>query len=160
MSQQPEDCKISVANSQEVTEKTKIDLQKLDVTGKILTQLFEKIKIPLPRRELAEVAQMYSKALDTLILKEEDANEYTYVGGEFAIVYLGGDKFKLEISLYFKDKDKEWIKVSASSKASELKYLTDAAVAELTTKHQVKFDVAEPVRNELTASSETNSPGS
>ena len=157
MSQQPEDCKISVANSQEVTEKTKIDLQKLDVAGKILTQLFEKIKIPLPRRELAEVAQMYSKALDVLILKEEDANEYTYVGGEFAIVYLGGDKFKLEISLYFKDKGKEWIKVSASSKASELKYLTDAAVAELTAKHQVKFDIAEPIRNELTAGSETRS---
>lgn len=123
-----------------------IDQKKMELTEKVLTKLFKVIKIPLPRRDLAEIAQMYSKAVDTLILKVEQSKEYTYIGGEFTIIYLGKDNFKLNISLYFKDPANDWIKVSSNSKPSELKYLTDAAIMELKEKKQVKFDIDEPVR--------------
>ncbi|NJE35516.1 hypothetical protein E0L13_10865 [Megasphaera sp. SW808] len=135
------------AKKQTVEKETlQIDPQKMELAEKVLTKLFKIIKIPLPRRDLAEIAQMYSKQVDTLIFKVEQSKGYTYIGGEFAIIYLGKDKFKLNISLYFKDNDNDWVKASSNSEPSELKYLTDTAIMELKEKKQVKFDIDTPKR--------------
>lgn len=125
--------------------KENIDEEKVASTiAKGMTFVLDKFNLTLPRKELEEVAQLYSQRLDELILKEEEQKNYRYVGGDFIILYDEENKFKLKIVLYFNDADGNWIETTATSRPKKLQYLTDTAIAELQTKKQVTFDIEGP----------------
>lgn len=127
--------------------KENIDEEKVASTiAKGMTFVLDKFNLTLPRKELEEVAQLYSQRLDELILKEEEQKNYRYVGGDFIILYDEENKFKLKIVLYFNDTEGNWIEATATSRPKKLQYLTDTAIAELQTKEQVTFDIEGPKR--------------
>ena len=69
----------------------------------------ETIRDFLPKCSLEEMIKVnYSDALDRMILAEESFHDTMYVGGEFSVILIDENHFKLAMDLYFRDKDKKW----------------------------------------------------
>ncbi|MDQ0202853.1 hypothetical protein [Pectinatus haikarae] len=108
---------------------------------KIFFQLILDNDSPFKLKELADV---YSKNADKLILRQENTDNYQYIGGEFKIYYLDEKKFGISISLYFQDKNKQWQKASAKSEDQPARKLERSALAELKEKGTVVFNIDRP----------------
>ncbi|WP_303818057.1 hypothetical protein [Selenomonas ruminantium] len=93
--------------------------------------------------ELTEIANIYSKRLDELILSEEK-KELKYVGGTFNIIYLNDVAFETNFELYFQDKAKSWVKKEAKSKPQKMSFLKDTAKIELQKLKKVSFEIDHP----------------
>lgn len=113
-------------------------------------ELFDELIKSLPQNaklSLEELADSYSKKLDTLILKQEKENNYQYIGGELKIYYIDIKYFGIYVSLYFQDENKQWKKTSIKSNPQKAKYIRKDAFEELISKRTIVFEV-EPPKNE------------
>lgn len=105
---------------------------------------FEKAVNYLTKMTLDELADVYTKNIDSYILQQEKENNLRYAGGEFSIIYATEKSFSLQIELYFQNKDNEWEKMESAKDNIDMKYLKPEAVQELAQKKKVVFDVEHP----------------
>ena len=127
------------------------DIFNFNVVDKGIELLDELVK-SLPedtKLSLEELADSYSKELDTLILKQEKENNYQYVGGELKIYYINAKYFGIYISLYFQDENKQWKKTSIKSNPQKAKYMRKDAFEELIAKRTIVFEVEPPKKENL-----------
>ena len=96
-----------------------------------------------PNMELEEIAKVYGKRLDELIIAEEK-NSLTYVGGSFHISYVNEAAFETSYELYFQNKAKEWVKKEAKSKPQKMSFLKEIARSELQNTKKVSFEIDAP----------------
>lgn len=105
----------------------------------------ETIRDFLPKCSLEEMIKVnYSDALDRMILAEESFHDTMYVGGEFSVILIDENHFKLAMALYFRDKDKKWIKKSATTEAWPTKYLCKKDFIELCQQKKISFEIEAP----------------
>lgn len=135
-----------VKQTQSAQENPKVDVFQAgkDVIHSAVIALLQGLRLGNPRRSLEQVAKMCSIATDELILAQESQNNYRYIGGEFIISYINEAAFKLNIALYFKDSNNEWIQVAAESQPRKLQYLTDESIVELRGAKTVRFEINPP----------------
>lgn len=126
------------------TELAKIVIESFYDVIKPFTEKFLKL-------DLMQLAELYNDEVDNLILKEEQQKNLKYVGGEFKIYYMDDDYFGTSISLYFQDRNKQWVKTSAKSKPQKMAYLKQEAIITLKNERTVAFEIEppkkEPVEN-------------
>lgn len=123
------------------------DLFNFNVVDKGIELLDELVKsFPEDTKiSLEELADSYSKKLDTLILKQEKEKNYQYIGGELKIYYIDAKYFGVDISLYFQDENKQWKKTSIKSNPQKSKYIQKEAFDELCAKKAISFEVNPPI---------------
>lgn len=105
---------------------------------------FKRLADKALRMDLDELAGVYEKKIDALILQKERDGLLTYVGGEFTIAYVSETEFSLKLELYFQNERAEWIKLEPQSIMRNTKYLKEWAVAELREKKSVVYDIPHP----------------
>jgi len=93
--------------------------------------------------ELTEIANIYGKRLDEVILSEEK-NGLTYAGGMLHINYLNEVSFETAYELYFQDQNNEWVKKEAKSKPQKMNFLNETSKAELQKNNKVSFEIDPP----------------
>lgn len=135
-------------NQQNTVNTAKVDaisaaFEKIDAA---LTHLIDGLKLAYPKRSLSQIANMCSATIDALIIREEIQHQYRYIGGEFTITYINEAAFKLNIALYFKDMEDQWIEVSSVSQPRDMQYLTKEAIAELRANQKISFEIDAPKR--------------
>ena len=108
-----------------------------------------------PNMELDELAEIYSKKLDSII-RDEQAKNLSYVGGTFKISYADEKFFNLSFELYFQDRDGDYVKKGAKSKPQSTEYLNEKALEELRGKKEIIYEIDEP--EEPKTSAQTESP--
>ena len=108
--------------------------------------LLDKVKLMRPRRTLEQIAKMCSEKMDALIIREENQNNYRYIGGRFIIFPVDEKSFRLVAELYFKNHQDEWIEIKSTSQPRNMEYFTKDSVIELLSKGQVAFEIEAPKR--------------
>ena len=82
------------------------------------------------KMDLDEMVHLYSKKIDTEILKTIKETGWAYRGGQLTVTYVTNQTFSLKIALYYQDEKDEWMQVQAVT-PRDIKYLKDDAVKEL-----------------------------
>lgn len=93
--------------------------------------------------DLDEMVHLYSKKIDTEILKTIKETGWAYRGGQLTVTYVTNQTFSLKIALYYQDKNGEWMQVQAVT-SRDMKYLKDVAVKELFEKKKISYDIDAP----------------
>ena len=97
----------------------------------------------MTQMDLDELADVYEKKVDEVILDLEKMRNLKYVGGKFIITYVSAEIFSLRMELYFLNKDNKWEK-SESITSKYMKYLKPRAVEELEEKKKIIYDIESP----------------
>ena len=97
----------------------------------------------MTQMDLDELADVYEKKVDEVILDLEKMRNLKYVGGKFIITYVSAEIFSLRMELYFLNKDNKWEK-SESITSKYMKYLKPLAVEELEEKKKIIYDIESP----------------
>lgn len=105
---------------------------------------FKRVADKVLRMELDELAEVYEKKIDALILKKEQEELLRYIGGQFIIAYVTEKEFSLKLTLYFQNKQEEWVKLEPKDVIRDMKYLKGEAAAELRKKQQIVYDIEHP----------------
>ncbi|WP_315275716.1 hypothetical protein [Selenomonas sputigena] len=95
------------------------------------------------KMDLDEMVHLYSKKIDTEILKTIKETGWAYRGGQLTVTYVTNQTFSLKIALYYQDKNGEWMQVQAVT-SRDMKYLKDVAVKELFEKKKISYDIDAP----------------
>ena len=95
------------------------------------------------KMDLDEMVHLYSKKIDTEILKTIKETGWAYRGGQLTVTYVTNQTFSLKIALYYRDKNGEWMQVQAVT-SRDMKYLKDVAVKELFEKKKISYDIDAP----------------
>ena len=95
------------------------------------------------KMDLDEMVHLYSKKIDTEILKTIKETGWAYRGGQLTVTYVTNQTFSLKIALYYQDKNGEWMQVQAVT-PRDMKYLKDVAVKELFEKKKISYDIDAP----------------
>lgn len=106
--------------------------------------LFEAFKRGYYEQNLEQIIKACSKQIDSIILEKESSHNYQYVGGEFSVICIDKEYFKLKFDLYFKNTQNEWFKVSSESKPQELKYLDEPSITDLRKDGILRFEIEAP----------------
>ncbi len=105
---------------------------------------FKRVADKVLRMELDELAEIYEKKIDALILKKEREELLRYIGGQFTIAYVTEKEFSLKLTLYFQNKQEEWVKLEPKDVIRNMEYLKAEAAAELQKKKQIVYDIDHP----------------
>ena len=65
------------------------------------------------KMDLDEMVHLYSKKIDTEILKTIKETGWAYRGGQLTVTYVTNQTFSLKIALYYQDEKGEWMQVQA-----------------------------------------------
>ena len=95
------------------------------------------------KMDLDEMVHLYSKKIDTEILKTIKETGWAYRGGQLTVTYVTNQTFSLKIALYYQDEKDEWMQVQAVT-PRDIKYLKDDAVKELFEKKKISYDIDAP----------------
>lgn len=106
------------------------------------------------KMDLDEMVHLYSKKIDTEILKTIKETGWAYRGGQLTVTYVTNQTFSLKIALYYQDEKGEWMQVQAVT-PRDIKYLKDNAVKELFEKKKISYDIDAPT---LEKSKEQDAP--
>ena len=106
------------------------------------------------KMDLDEMVHLYSKKIDTEILKTIKETGWAYRGGQLTVTYVTNQTFSLKIALYYQDEKDEWMQVQAVT-PRDIKYLKDDAVKELFEKKKISYDIDTPT---LEKSKEQDAP--
>ena len=106
------------------------------------------------KMDLDEMVHLYSKKIDTEILKTIKETGWAYRGGQLTVTYVTNQTFSLKIALYYQDEKGEWMQVQAVT-TRDIKYLKDNAVKELFEKKKISYDIDAPT---LEKSKEQDAP--
>ena len=106
------------------------------------------------KMDLDEMVHLYSKKIDTEILKTIKETGWAYRGGQLTVTYVTNQTFSLKIALYYQDEKGEWMQVRAVT-PRDIKYLKDNAVKELFEKKKISYDIDAPT---LEKSKEQDAP--
>jgi hypothetical protein len=106
------------------------------------------------KMDLDEMVHLYSKKIDTEILKTIKETGWAYRGGQLTVTYVTNQTFSLKIALYYQDEKDEWMQVQAVT-PRDIKYLKDDAVKELFEKKKISYDIDAPT---LEKSKEQDAP--
>ncbi len=110
-----------------------------------------------PNMELDELAEVYSKKLDSTI-RDEQSKKLKYVGGSFKISYANEKYFNLSFELYFQNENDEWVKKDAKSNPQKTEYLSEKALAELRAKKEIVYEIDEPEKTKFDLQSPPQEP--
>lgn len=105
---------------------------------------FKRVADKVLRMELDELAEVYEKKIDALILKKEREELLRYIGGQFIIAYVTEKEFSLKLTLYFQNKQEEWVELEPKDVIRNMKCLKAEAAAELQKKQQIVYDIDHP----------------
>ena len=119
-----------------------------------LKNIFSTIMDILTKMDLDEMVHLYSKKIDTEILKTIKETGWAYRGGQLTVTYVTNQTFSLKIALYYQDEKGEWMQVQAVT-PRDIKYLKDNAVKELFEKKKISYDIDAPT---LEKSKEQDAP--
>ena len=119
-------------------------MQDWDNLMESMDNFFKRVADKLLRMELDELAGIYEKKIDALILKKEKEDLLRYIGGEFTIAYVTEKEFSLKLTLYFQNRQEEWVKLEPKDIIRDMKYLKAEAAAELQKKQQIVYDIDHP----------------
>lgn len=111
----------------------------IEMIKKVINKILD-VAFKLSIKELAEV---YSKDIDNIILKSETNNELNYIGGEFKVTYVTETIFSIKISLYYKNRDDKWVEESYVT-SRDMKLLKEEAVKELKESKKIIYDIEYP----------------
>lgn len=107
-----------------------------------------KINVDKEKLSLEKLVDCYSTKTDKIILEQEQKNKFKYIAGEFKVYYKDEKTFGITVSLYFKDIDEEWQKVSIKSPPEDhslkMKHLTPEAIDRLRKERTVVFEIDYP----------------
>ena len=106
------------------------------------------------KMDLDEMVHLYSRKIDTEILKTIKETGWAYRGGQLTVTYVTNQTFSLKIALYYQDEKDEWMQVQAVT-PRDIKYLKDDAVKELFEKKKISYDIDAPT---LEKSKEQDAP--
>jgi len=130
------------------TNETEVGMLSVSEFGKkvmaILDEIIRAFRGKVSQMDLKELADLYSKRIDKLILQKEKEEDLKYIGGEMKISYLDEDYFNMFVALYFRDWDKQWKEVSTKSQPQSAKYLKLTAREELRERKTVTFTIEPP----------------
>ena len=90
---------------------------------------------------LQDIAEIHEDDIDALILKKQRLEELEYVGGKFFINYMDDEYFKMSTELWFKNKEGKLVEVTAKSKPTETKYLSEQAKTDLKANKKAAFEI-------------------
>ena len=107
--------------------------------------------------ELDELAEVYSKKLDSTI-RDEQSKKLKYVGCSFKISYANEKYFNLSFELYFQNENDEWVKKDAKSNPQKTEYLSEKALAELRAKKEIVYEIDEPEKTKFDLQSPPQEP--
>ena len=93
---------------------------------------------------LEELLNTYGAALDKIILREEQDNQCSYIGGELKITRLDDKYYECGYSLYFEDTNESVYTLEAKTKPLEMKFLTEDFQQSLCKYSELKFEIDEP----------------
>lgn len=125
-------------------------MQDWDNLMESMDNFFKRVADKLLRMELDELAGIYERKIDALILKKEKEDLLRYIGGEFTIAYITEKEFSLKLTLYFQNRQEEWVKVEPKDIIRDTKYLKAEAAAELQKKQQIVYDIDHPNAKQAT----------
>lgn len=109
---------------------------------------FKQVADKVLRMDLDELAEIYEKKINALILKKEREELLRYIGGQFTIACVTEKEFSLKLTLYFQNEQKEWVKLEPKDVIRNMKYLKAEAAAELQKKQQIVYDIDHPNANQ------------
>lgn len=95
------------------------------------------------KSNIKELAEIYSKDIDNIILKSEREKSFKYVGGEFIVTYVTERIFSIKIALYYKNKEDKWVEESYVT-SRDMKLLKDEAVIELKESKKIIYEIEYP----------------
>ncbi|MBE6073211.1 MAG: hypothetical protein E7202_01475 [Selenomonas ruminantium] len=95
------------------------------------------------KSNIKELAEIYSKDIDNIILKSERDKSFKYVGGEFIVTYVTERIFSIKIALYYKNKEDKWVEESYVT-SRDMKLLKDEAVIELKESKKIIYEIEYP----------------
>lgn len=95
-------------------------------------------------KSLNDIARLYSKASDEIIIKTLEKEKFKYGGGKFHIKNLENNKeIEVSIELYFQDDNDNWIKKENKDLISADEF-TEEALEELKKKKEITYNIEEP----------------
>ena len=98
-----------------------------------------------PSMSLEDLQRVYTKSIDTAILKEEASTNCKYIGGEFNIENVNNDQYySCGYRLYFQDAQKKIFELAAQSKDLPVYNLSDSLRKQLSAEKIIKFEIPEP----------------
>lgn len=95
------------------------------------------------KSNIKELAEIYSKDIDNIILKSERDKSFKYVGGNFIVTYVTETIFSIKIALYYKNKEDKWVEESYVT-SRDMKLLKDEAVIELKESKKIIYEIEYP----------------
>ena len=120
----------------------------IDTVTTAVEKIFDKIADAaanfLGGMSLQDIAKIHEDDIDALILKKQRLEELEYVGGKFFINYMDDEYFKMSTELWFKNKEGKLVEVTAKSKPTETKYLSEQAKTDLKANKKAEFDIKPP----------------
>lgn len=112
--------------------------------GSLLEDFGKKIKSLDMEFSLDELLNNYGDVTDKIILREEDENHCSYIGGEFRITCADEEKYQCAYTLYFENADETVHTVEAQTKPLEMKHLTEDFQRDLKKAGTLKFELDDP----------------
>ena len=120
----------------------------IDTVTTAVEKIFDKIADAaanfLGGMSLQDIAEIHEDDIDALILKKQRLEELEYVGGKFFINYMDDEYFKMSTELWFKNKEGKLVEVTAKSKPTETKYLSEQAKTDLKANKKAAFEIKPP----------------
>lgn len=109
----------------------------------MIRKVIDKILNVAFRSDIRDLAEIYSKDIDNIILKSEKDKLLKYVGGEFIVTYVTDTIFSIKIALYYKNKDDKWVEESYVT-SRDMKLLKEEAVNELKQNKKIIYEIEYP----------------
>lgn len=109
----------------------------------MIRKVIDKIINVAFKSNIKDLAEIYSKDIDNIILKSEMDKSLKYVGGEFIVTYVTDTIFSIKIALYYKNKDDKWVEESYVT-SRDMKLLKEEAVIELKENKKIIYDIEYP----------------
>lgn len=109
----------------------------------MIRKVIDKILNVAFRSDIRDLAEIYSKDIDNIILKSEKDKLLKYVGGEFIVTYVTDTIFSIKIALYYKNKDDKWVEESYVT-SRDMKLLKEEAVNELKQNKKFIYEIEYP----------------
>ena len=109
----------------------------------MIRKVIDKILNVAFKSDIRDLADIYSKDIDNIILKSEKDKFLKYVGGEFIVTYVTDTIFSIKIALYYKNKDDKWVEESYIT-SRDMKLLKEEAVSELKENKKIIYEIEYP----------------
>ena len=109
----------------------------------MIRKVIDKILNVAFKSDIRDLADIYSKDIDNIIIKSEKDKFLKYVGGEFIVTYVTDTIFSIKIALYYKNKDDKWVEESYIT-SRDMKLLKEEAVSELKENKKIIYEIEYP----------------